>query len=216
MIPPDPPRYPAPMPKPSTYDYADGHVIHLVPRLEAAASPGQAPTALQLPRRMGPTGRLLFALMCASASVCAAWMIYELWTHETPGWWFNLIFTAMIGGLAIALWAILAGSIRQARYETDLQTAWCAVAPTAIAMAGRVSDRYWALAEDGAVMSFDLTVQVADGGSVSGEWHPELSRGQLLQTQVPGIGADVRIWLAPNDAPDAPLLIEVADPSVVA
>lgn len=204
------------MPKPSTYDYADGNVIHLVPRLDAAASPGQAPAALRLPRRMGPTGRLLFALMCATASACAAWMIYELWTGETPGWWFNLLFTVMIGGLALALWGILVGSIRQARHEAQLQTAWSDIAPTAIAMPARVTDRYWALAEDGAVMAFTLTVQGEEGRTVCGEWHLADSRGQLLQTQVPGIGVAVRVWRAADAGTDAPLVIEVADPSVVA
>lgn len=202
------------MPKPSTYDYADGHVIQLLPRLDTAASPGPPPESLKLPQRMGPTGRLLFALMCATASACAAWMIYELWTQETPGWWFNLLFTVMIGGLALALWGILVGSIRQARHEAQLRTAWRDIAPTAIAVPARVTDRCWALAEDGAVMTFTLTAQGEDGRTVSGEWHPEHSRGQLLQTQVPGIGAYVRVWRAVDAV--TPLVIEVADPSVVA
>ncbi|UHQ24887.1 hypothetical protein LVB77_09510 [Lysobacter sp. 5GHs7-4] len=204
------------MPKPSTYDYADGHVIQLLPRLDAAASPGPPPEALKLPQRMGPTGRLLFALMCATTSACAAWMIYELWTGETPGWWFDLLFTVMIGGLALALWAILIGSVRQARHEARLRTAWHDIAPTAIAVPARVTDRYWALAEDGAVMTFTLTVQDEDGRTVCGEWHPEHSRGQLLQTQVPGIGAAARVWRTADAGADAPLVIEVADPSVVA
>ncbi|MBN7138927.1 hypothetical protein A7A76_07395 [Lysobacter enzymogenes] len=138
-----------------------------------------------------------------------------LWTHATPGWWFDLLFTLMLAGLAAALWALRAASIRQARFERGLQARWRELAPAAVATAGRVVGRDWVLAEDGSVSSFVLTVQAGEGESVSGLWQPANARQSLLQAQVPGIGAPVRIWRAPGAPADAPLAIEVADPSVV-
>ena len=202
------------MPTPSTYDHADGHVIHLVPKLEAP-SLAQAPQALGFPRRMGRSGRAWFALLNLIASIGAIWGSYQLWTDETPGWWFNLIFTVMLGGLALALWAILYGSIQQAKLEARLQAVWRAIGPRAVASGGRVTERRWKLAEEGAVTAFSLVVQISDERPVRGEWHPVDSRAYLLQTQVPGVGAEVRVWRAANAAADAPLVIEVADPSVV-
>ncbi|WP_157498932.1 hypothetical protein [Lysobacter sp. Root604] len=204
------------MPTPSTHDYADGHVIHLLPRLETASSLERAPEALRLPRRMSVAGRRSFALMNAIASAGAAWALHLLWTSDTPGAWFNLIFTVMIGGLTAALWALLIASIRQAKHEARLQAAWRAMGPNAIATTGRVSERRWTLAEDGAVASFALVVQIPGDRPISGQWHPEHSREHLLQTQVPGVGAQARVWCAPNALGDTPRVIEVADPSVVA
>lgn len=203
------------MPTPSTHDHADGHVIHLVARLETASSRTQAPEALLFPRRMRRSGRVWFALLNATASVGAAWAIYQLWTDESPGWWFNLIFTVMLGGLALALWAILFGSIQQAKLEAQLQTIWRGIAPHAVATSGRVSERRWKLAEDGAVVAFSLVVQIAADKPIRGQWHPATSSERLLQTQVPGVGAGARVWRAPNAPDEAPLVIEVADPSVV-
>lgn len=205
------------MPTPSTHDHDhdDGHVIHLLPRLEAASPLVQAPEALAFPPRMRRTGRILFALLNVIASAGAAWAIYLLWTDDTPGWWFNLIFTVMLGGLALALWAVLSGSIQQAKREARLQTIWRGIAPRAVATGGRVSERRWKLAEDGAVASFSLVVQIPGDRPICGHWRPTSSREQLLQTQVPGVGAEARVWRAANSAHQAPLVIEVADPSVV-
>ncbi|WP_206413783.1 hypothetical protein [Lysobacter enzymogenes] len=202
------------MPKPPALDYADGRVVHLLPRLDPPAS-ARPPDALALPSRLGPAGRAWFAVANTFASALAAWGICILWTHATPGWWFDLLFTLMLAGLAAALWALRAASIRQARFERGLQARWRELAPAAVATAGRVVGRDWVLAEDGSVSSFVLTVQAGEGESVSGLWQPANARQSLLQAQVPGIGAPVRIWRAPGAPADAPLAIEVADPSVV-
>lgn len=203
------------MSKHRTQDDNHGHVIHFVPRPDLAAAPARAPESLRFPARMGIAGRIGFGLLNLVASIGAAWAIVLLWTDDTPGWWFNLIFTVMLGGLALALWAALVGSIQQARLERELQAMWRKIGPTAVAASGRVSDRRWALAEDGAVSCFALVVQLADGPSVEGRWNPQHSDQRLLQTQVPGVGAQARVWRIPNAAANAPLLIEVADPSVV-
>ncbi|MFK3781770.1 hypothetical protein [Agrobacterium sp. NPDC089420] len=204
------------MSKSSTH-YNNGHLIHLLPRFEAAMQMEQAraPEALMFPRRMGFAGRISFALMSTIASAIAAGAIFALWTSETPGWWFNVLFTVMLSSLAGSLWAILISSIRLASLEHHLQAVWRDIGPTAVATSGRVKERYWALAEDGSVLSFTLVVQGSDRQSICGEWQPVNSREYLLQTQVPGIGSEVRIWRVPDAAIDAPLVIEVADPSVV-
>jgi len=202
------------MPKSSAFDYADGRVVHLLPRLQPAAS-ARPPEALALPGRMGPAGRAWFAVANAFASALAAWGVYILWTHDTPGGWFDLLFTVMLAGLAAALWALRAASIRQAQFERGLQARWRELAPAAAAASGRVAGRDWVLAEDGSVSSFELTVRLDDSETVSGRWQPATARQSLLQAQVPGIGAPVRVWRAPQAPADAPLAIEVADPSVV-
>lgn len=208
-------RYHARMSKQRAQDDNDGHVIHLVPQLGPAGSPAQAPGSLRLPERMGTAGRIGFGLLNLVASIGAAWAIVQLWTGQTPGWWFNLIFTVMLGGMALALWAILIGSIQQAKLERELQARWREIGPTAVADAGRVSERRWSLAEDGSVSSFALVLRFDDGLCLEGLWRPEDSSQRLLQTQVPGVGAHARVWRAANAAAAAPLVIEVADPSVV-
>ncbi|RDZ28049.1 hypothetical protein DX914_02570 [Lysobacter silvisoli] len=164
---------------------------------------------------MGAAGRRLFALLNVTVTLGAAWALYQLWTEQTPGWWFNLIFTVMIGGLTLALWAILRGSIRQAEHEARLQAVWRDIGPRAVATAGRVTERHCVMAEGGEVMRFELVVQAPGGAPIHGQWQPANARLYLLQPQVPGVGAEVRIWRAPNTPANAPLVIEVADPSVV-
>lgn len=195
----------------------EGHVVHLVPRLDAATPPSATPPeSLRFPRRMGAAGRTGFALLNLVASAGAAWAIVRLWTDETPGWWFNLIFTVLLACLALALWAVLVGSIRQAALERRLEALWREIGPTAVATAGQVTGRRWVLAEDGSVSSFALVVRLADGLALQARWNPDNTRECLLQTQVPGVGAQARIWRVPDAAADAPAVVEVADPSVVA
>ncbi|MBX9401642.1 hypothetical protein K4L06_09980 [Lysobacter sp. BMK333-48F3] len=213
---PNPARYHARMSTHRTQDDQDGHVVHLVPRLDAAAPPSAPPPeSLRFPRRMGTAGRTGFAFLNLVASAGAAWAIVQLWTDETPGWWFNLIFTVLLACLVLALWAILAGSIRQATLERRLEALWREIGPTAVATAGQVTGRCWVLAEDGSVSSFVLLVRLADGLALQAHWNPDNSRECLLQTQVPGVGAQARVWRVPDAAADAPLVIETADPSVV-
>ncbi|HZX76878.1 MAG TPA: hypothetical protein VFE83_06835 [Lysobacter sp.] len=164
---------------------------------------------------MGVTGRVAFALFNTLATAGAALAIFALWTGETPGWWFNVIFTVMIGGLAVALWAILIGSIEQANLERHLQTVWREIAPRAVAATARVTERRWVLAEDGSVTSFALVVQPPDGRPLCARWRPDTSRDCLLQSQVPGVGSEARVWRAPDGLVAAPLVVEVADPTIV-
>lgn len=203
------------MPKPPS-DATVGHVVHLLERLDPGES---APESLRLPKRMRTPGRVMFALAGLVATAGAAVALVLLWTDETPGWWFNLIFTVMIGGIPVVLWAILVGSIQDARTERALQECWQEHRHRARAEHGTVADRRIALSDDGSVSSFDLVVTLRGEEALSGSWRPRTSSGRpLLQTQVPGVGTAVRVWrIADADAAASasPVVIEVADPTVV-
>ncbi|MEF3403174.1 hypothetical protein [Agromyces sp. CCNWLW203] len=196
-----------------------GHVVHLLERLDAVET---APVSLQLPKRMGTLGRVIFALVGLVATAGAVVALAMLWTSdESPGWWFNLIFTVMIGGIPVAMWAILIGSVQDARTEQAMQETWQAHRHRARTDPGTVADRRIALSDDGSVASFDLVVTLGSDEALSGSWRPRTSSdGRLLQTQVPGIGTGVRVWRIADAAGHAtastsPVVIEVADPTVV-
>ncbi|MBM7832557.1 hypothetical protein JOE59_003262 [Agromyces cerinus] len=201
--------------KPSSDDTA-GRVVHLLERFDTAEN---APEALWFPKRMRTPGRVMFALAGLVATAAAAVALVLLWTDETPGWWFNLIFTVMISGIPITLWAILIGSIQEAGTERAMQETWQEHRHHARAEQGSVTDRRIALSDDGSVSSFDLVVALGNAGTLRGTWRPRTSSGRpLLQTQVPGVGTEVRVWRIADAGADpsaSPVVIEVADPTVV-
>ena len=207
--------YDAAMFTPASDDTA-GHVVHLLGRLD---TPETAPDSLQLPKRMRTPGRVMFALAGLVATVGAVAALVLLWTDETPGWWFNLIFTVIIGGIPVAVWAILIGSIQEAGAERAMQEAWQEHRHQARAERGNVADRRIALSDDGSVSSFDLIVTLGNEGTLRGSWRPRTSSDRpLLQTQVPGVGTAVRVWRIADAGVDpsaSPAVIEVADPTVV-
>lgn len=204
------------MPKRSIADDTTGHVVHLLDRLDASTP---APEALLFPRRLRAPGRVLFALVSLIATVGAVFAIVLLWTEETPGWWFSLLFTVMVGGIPVALWAILFGSIQEAAVERAMQLAWNEGRHRARAETGSVTERRTGLSDDGSVSSFDLVVTLADGSRLSASWRPLTATSRsLLQTQVPGVGTPVRVWRlaeADRSASVGPVIVEVADPTVV-
>ncbi|MBB6407226.1 hypothetical protein [Arthrobacter sp. AZCC_0090] len=205
------------MSKPSIEDTA-GHVVHLLERLDAPAS---APQSLLLPKHLGPRGRVIFAFVNVIVTIAAVFALYFLWrSEESPGWWFNLIFTVMIGGIPAVLWAILIGTGEEARFDHALQAKWDQSRHDAGAEWGRVLARDIRLTENGSVSSFDLTVTLDDGSTLRGRWRPEkATRVSLLQSQVPGVGAEVRVWRiveAGVDPSNIPVVIQAADASVVA
>lgn len=204
------------MSKQPTEDDTTGHVVHLLDRLDGAPA---APESLLLPKRMRTPGRVVFALVSLVASVGAVFAITMLWIEETPGWWFSLLFTVMIGGIPVALWAILIGSIEEARVERAMQLAWLEGRHRARAEPATVAQRRTGLADDGSVSSFDLVVTLGVGQTIAGSWRPPpASSRRLLQTQVPGVGTPVRVWRladARAGSGPSPIVIEVADPTVV-
>lgn len=189
------------------------HVVHLTPAFAPAVS---APGDLDYPRRMGRVGRVFFALANVVVTAGSAALLALLWTAETPGWWFTAIFTVMTGGVPVALWAIFAGSLQEAGRERGQQARWADTRHRARAEPGRIVSRDVSLTEHGGVSSFELVVTVAGGASIRARWRPDsLSRGSLLQPQVPGVGAEARVWRVPDDEPEGPVVVEVTDPTVI-
>ncbi|MDI2035738.1 hypothetical protein [Paenarthrobacter nitroguajacolicus] len=198
----------------SLADEAAGHVVHFVDRLDAS---GSAPESLKLPKHLGALGRLVFAAVNVLAMAVVAGALYLIWTGETPGLWFNLLFTVILGAIPVVLWAILVGSVAEARSDLQLQAVWEQARERAQAVRGTVAARDIRLAEEGSVSSFELAVALEDGSTVSGRWRPAKSSSRLpLQPQVPGVGSEVIVWrVAEAGGASHPLVIQVIDPTVV-
>ncbi len=159
---------------------------------------------------MGLTARVLLAVLLAASGVLAVALVVVLWTGETPGWWFSLLFTVIIVGLDVALWAAYVASIRNGTEAVAAQARWNAALSSVRMLPGTVTARTVATIEDGTVDAFDLTVDA--GHPVTAAWKRR-SRVGLLQTQVPGVGAPVRVWT--TAVAGDPIVVEVLDPSVV-
>lgn len=213
-----PAGYDATMPKPSPDDTA-GHVVHVLERFDA---PTSVPESLLLPKHLGTLGRVIFAFVNVVVTVAALFALYFLWwvDEEPPGWWFNLIFTAMIGGIPVVLWALLIGTGEEAKFDRAMQSRWDESRHYARAERGSVLARDIRLTENGSVSSFDLTVTLGDGSTLRGRGCPRTAPNKsLLQSQVPGVGAEVRVWRiveAGVDPSATPVIIQATDPSVVA
>ena len=187
-------------------------VVHLV----ADWGDDRAPEALRLPSRLGTRGRIATAAALLVAMLVAVVAIVELWTGETPGWWFDLLFTVVLAGLVVAPWLGLAGSIRGAQEDRIAQARWQATRADVRPARGTVARRDVRLSEDGTVSTFDLVVALPDGARLVGEWRPANSRQVLLQPQVPGVGSPVRVWRAPGGgAAEEVAVVEALDGTVV-
>lgn len=210
-----PAGYDAAMPKPPL-DHTAGHVVHLLERFDA---PTSAPQSLLLPKHLGARGRVMFAFVNVIVTAAAVFALYFLWTsEESPGWWFNLIFTVMIGGIPVAMWAILIGTGDEAKLDHVLQARWDESRHHARAEPGLVLARNIRLTEFGSVSAFGLTVKLGDGSTLRGRGTPDMASSQpLLQSQVPGVGVEVRVWRVVEAGvdPGVPIVIQAADPSVV-
>lgn len=186
------------------------HVVHLVPDLDSPT----APEALGFPPPYSPAARRLVLLPLLAGTGLAIWMLVSLWTGETPGLWFQLLFTVFIGGAATAGWAVAAGARSTGRERAAAVAAWAAVRDRAVPAPGRIVDRQVSLASEGDVSGFVLGVD-AGGERLLAAWTPHPRRGAyLLQPQIPGIGAAVRVWSVPGVA-GAPLVVEAVDPTRV-
>ncbi|GAA3684462.1 hypothetical protein GCM10022237_48780 [Nocardioides ginsengisoli] len=188
-------------------------IVHLVEDW----SDGRVPEALRLPSRLGVRGRIATAAALLVALLVGVVAVVELWAGETPGRWFDVLFTVVIAGLVSAPWLGLVGSIRGAQEDRAAQARWQATRAAARPARAVVVRRHVNLSEDGTVSTVALVVSLPDGAQVEGEWRPANSRQVLLQTQVPGLGSTVRVWRAPGAAPDAEevAVIEALDAAVV-
>jgi hypothetical protein len=187
-------------------------VVHLV----ADWSDDRAPEALRLPSRLGVRGRIATAAALVVAMLVGVVAVVELWAGETPGLWFDVMFTVFIAALVAAPWLGLLGSIRGAQEDRAAQARWQARRGAARPAQAVVVRRHVNLSEDGTVSTFALVVGLPDGARVEGEWRPASSRQVLLQTQLPGVGSTVRVWRAPGAGRDAEevAVIEALDAAV--
>ncbi|PRB06917.1 hypothetical protein [Microbacterium sp. MYb64] len=173
------------------------------------------PTELPLRGAMRPGARAVFVVLLVLATVVGAGSIVPLWTMTTPGVWFSLFFTVFIAVLVVVLWAVYIGSLVHSAERVRAHARWLDAAGRIERLDGAVRARTVSTIEDGGVDRFELVVDVA-GGALSGTWERATAgTPMLLQTQVPGVGARARIWRIRDADADAPLVIEVRDPSVV-
>lgn len=144
-------------------------------------------------------------------------LLAALWTGDSPGWWFNLIFTAMpaffLFGCAFALWE----SRRPALRERRLSAQWATMRANARSTVGTIIDRDVRLTEHGSVSSFIVTVRTDDDRELRARWYRSNASNAdrtLLQPQVPALGSEVRIWAVPAASVDDPHVVVALDPSV--
>jgi len=186
----------------------DGHVVHLLQHWGDAA----APETLRIRPRLGSASRAALAVLLFIASAIAVFLIAILWVFETPGWWFSLLFTVMIGGLTCALWFGYIGAIRSGVRRENAIARWAELAVRA--SDGVIVARDVVTSDDGSVPRFELTVRTELGTVMSGQWVAQHGR-YLLQPQVPGVGSPVRVWRDEQGLDTDPLVIEALDPTVV-
>ena len=189
----------------------DGHVVHLVQHWGDAA----APVSLRLRPKLSSTVRIALGVLVTVAAALAVYLILILWILETPGWWFSLIFTVMIGLFAMGITFGYVESLRSGVRREQASARWAEIVGIVRANSGVVTAREVATREDGSVPRFGLTVRTERGAVVTGAWRSQSARS-LLQSQVPGVGAHVRIWRNEHGPDTDPLVIEVLDPTVAA
>ncbi|MEJ7650531.1 MAG: hypothetical protein WKF57_16080 [Nakamurella sp.] len=163
----------------------EAHVVHLVQYWDD----GVVPSTLRVRPRASVGARVVLRVLMGVLVVAAAVPIVILWTFPTPGWWFSLMFTVVIGMLVVGCWAGFLGSLRRGRSREWAVGRWAELLPAVRPSPGIVLTRDVATREDGAVARFSLTVASRDGSRATGVWQPQFSmRGTLLQSQVPGVG----------------------------
>lgn len=198
-----------------TVDAPAGKVVHLVDALAAAPV---APRTIEFGRRTSASAAAVLWILIAAAAVGTAVLLFALWTGESPGWWFTLIFTAMPTLFLVGCVVALLESRRLARLERRLSQQWVAQHDRIRPTDGRVTGRDVQLMEHGSVSSFTITAATDDGQTIRARWFrasPANADETLLQPQVPVIGSAVRVWAAPGSTEDDPLVVEALDPSIV-
>ncbi|MEV0325858.1 hypothetical protein AB0H63_05310 [Micromonospora echinospora] len=198
-----------------TDDAPISHIVHLV---RSFGDDATAPMKIQFGRRLHPSALAILWVLLVAGTLSTSLLLVFLWTSDSPGWWFNLIFTILPAFFLTGCGMALTESRRLSRREAQLAERWHATRNHAQPSAGRVIDRTVSLTEHGSVSSFTLTVGISEASRIRARWYrtnPENEDAILLQTQIPAIGSKVRVWSvgAPND--DEPLIVEALDASTV-
>ena len=188
-----------------------GQVVVLVEHWPDPVPPAELP----LRGAMRPGARAAFVVLLVLATVVGAGAIVPLWTMTTPGVWFSVLFTVFIAVLVVVLWTVYIGSLAHSAERVRAHAHWRGAAGRIQRQDGTVRARTVSTIEDGGVDRFELVVDTA-AGPLAATWERATARSpMLLQTQVPGVGARARVWRIGDAGADAPLVIEVRDPSVV-
>lgn len=190
-----------------------GHVVHLVRSFDDPV----APSAIGFGTRVRPRTRFVLWMLLGAAAIGTVAALTALWTSDAP-WWFSVIFTLMPAFFVFGCGVALRESARLSRREARLAQEWARAREHAKPILGRVSEREVSLSEHGGVSSFTLTVAELPGAPVRARWHrsnPENGDATLLQTQVPAVGSEVRVWSVRMPDAEGPVIVEAIDPSVV-
>jgi len=195
----------------STATPPDGHVVHLLQHWGDSL----APVSLRTRPKLSPTSRVILAVLLVMTALVAVYLVVTLWTLETPGWWFSLLFTVIILGLTFGLWFGFVEALRSGARREQASSRWTEIREAVSSSPGVLVSRNVVTSEDGTVPRFDVTVRTADGSLVTAIWNPQSSSRYLLQSQVPGVGSTVRVWRNESGPDLDPLVIEVLDPTVL-
>ncbi|EOD66363.1 hypothetical protein [Amycolatopsis vancoresmycina] len=186
-----------------------GQVVVLVDRWPDPVPPVELPVRGPL-RTASRAVLVVLLLFCVAVGVEA---IVLLWTEPTPGRWFSLLFTLLFTALVVVLWIAYFAAVARSAERTRARSRWAEATDRVELLDGTVRARTVSTIEDGGVDSFVLVVDTAKG-QVCAMWERATSRSpMLLQTQVPGVGARARVWRLQDADGDAPIVIEVRDPS---
>jgi len=187
-----------------------GQVVSLVERWSDPTPPVELPGRAPMRRRT----RILLVALLVLATVVGAGTAVPLWTTPTPGLWFSLLFTVFIAVLVVTLWVAYAGAVAHSAARERARARWRSAAPLIERADGFVVARTVSTIEDGTVESFDLTVEIPPHRLTAAWERPTARSRMLLQTQVPGVGAPVRVWRIREGQDDDPVVVEVQDASV--
>ena len=188
-----------------------GQVVVLLERWPDPVPPAELP----LRGAMRTGARVVFVILLLLATVVGAGSIVPLWTMPTPGVWFSVLFTAFIAAVVVVLWLVYIGALAHSASRVRALARWRAAAGRVERLDGTVVARTVSTIEDGGVDRFELTVDTTAGRSSAAWERPTARTRMLLQTQVPGVGASVRVWRIRDAEAEDPLVVEVLDPSVV-
>ncbi|NLP86114.1 hypothetical protein HF576_19965 [Microbacterium sp. CFH 90308] len=195
-------------------DAPAANVVHLVADHDDL---GAAPESVPFGQRITAGAALVLWALLAAAAAGSAVLLTGLWAGDSPGWWFNLIFTVLPALFLFGCALALLESRRSARRERRLSARWEATRANARSTVATIVDRDVRLTEHGSVSSFIVAVRTDDGREVRARWYRSSGSNAdraLLQPQVPALGSEVRIWAVPEASVDDPHVVVALDPSV--
>lgn len=190
-----------------------GHVVHLVRSFDDTT----VPMRIAFGTRLRPRTRIVLRALIGLAAIGTVVALTALWTSDAP-WWFSVIFTVMPTFFLFGCGVALVESARLSRREELLARTWADTRAQAAPATGQVAEREVALTEHGGVSSFTLTIAGVPGSPLRARWHrssPLNHDETLLQTQVPAVGSEVRVWRSGAVDAGSPVIVEALDPSVV-